>query len=78
MDYVTVRDLIRALLIEAGKEKRAEQIYRELGNENNEYTCEFAHLPVGVDVDPRQSIRYVTGITDEYPCFLGLNLEPEE
>lgn len=67
---MTVRELICGLLREAGKDKRAAQIYAEL--EENE----FANTPVGADVDAGP-IRYVESINNEWPCFVGLNCERE-
>lgn len=67
---MNVRELVRALLVEAGKDARAAQIFKELkGNE-------FASMEVGADVD-EFSIRYVESISNESPTYLGLICERE-
>ena len=65
---MNVRELIRALLIECGKDKRAEQIYKELKDN------EIGNTEVGADVD-NYSIRYVEKISNEFPTYIGLVCE---
>jgi len=65
---MTVRELIRDLLREAGKDKRADQLFAEL--EDND----FGNTQIGADVDSGP-IRYVESISNEGPCFVGLKCE---
>ena len=65
---MNVRELIRALLIEAGKDKRGEQIYAEM--EDNE----FASMEVCADVDAGP-VRHVESIANEFPTCVLLDCE---
>jgi hypothetical protein len=65
---MTVKELIRDLLIEAGKDKRAAQIFKEL-DEND-----VGESYVGADVDA-DAIRYVDRIINEAPMYIGLKCE---
>lgn len=66
---MTVRELIKDLLIESGKEKRAMQVYRELEE------SEYGNTEIGADIPGISEIKYVQSISNELPCFVGLKCE---
>jgi hypothetical protein len=66
---MNVRELIRDLLVEANEDKKAKQIYKEL--EGNE----IANTEVGVDHPDFYEVCYIEDISNEFPAFIGLNLE---
>lgn len=65
---MNVREIIRAFLIEAGKDNEGERLYAEL--EDNE----FANMEVGADVDAGP-VRYVESIANEFPTCVLLDCE---
>jgi len=63
-----VKELIRDLLIEAGKNKRAMQIFKELD------ANEVGEADIGADVDS-DAIRYCESIINEAPGYVALKCE---
>ena len=65
---MSVRELLRDLLLELGQPVLADQVYNELEGD------EEADTPIGVDCDG-DAIRYVERIANEFPSHYALVTE---